>query len=112
MNCLLKKKEYNCIKWYCKNIEEMGNIYKCKYLILNNSPYYFINEISLENLLNKNNNKKFIKLLVPNERNRKKIKVSCSIHSEKDIIKKLRYGPILQIKWNLFEIEFTYYFYK
>ena len=51
MNCLLKKKEYNCIKWYCKNIEEIGNIYKCKYLILNNSPYYFINEISLENLL-------------------------------------------------------------
>jgi hypothetical protein len=114
-----KKPNYYSITWTSTNMNRFEWRYNTlfphnhpwKFIILNNSPFYFIYDISLEELVSRidTEHNKYLKTLYPKKNNSRNIIVSCSIHNEDDITDKLKYGTILKITWRNDIIEYAYY---
>ena len=114
-----KRPKYYSITWTSSNMNKFIWRYNTlfphhrpwKFIILNNSPFYFIYDISLEELVNRidTEHKKYINTLCPKKKNSRHIIISCSIHNDDDIIDKLKYGTILKITWKNDIIEYSYY---
>ena len=123
MKCICNRKKkrsnYYSITWTSSNMNQFvwryNTLYPVhrpwKYIILNNSPFYFIYDISLEELVSKidTEHTKYLNTLCLKKKNSRNIIVSCSIHNEDDIMDKLKYGTILKITWRNKIIEYTYY---
>jgi hypothetical protein len=114
-----KKPNYYSITWTSSNMNQFewrnNTLFPhhrpWKFIILNNSPFYFIYDISLEELVNRidTEHNKYLKTLYPKKNNSRNIIISCSIHNEDDIMDKLKYGTILKITWRNDIIEYAYY---
>jgi hypothetical protein len=114
-----KKPNYYSITWTSSNMNRFEWRYNTlfphhrpwKFIILNNSPFYFIYDISLEELVSRidTEHKKYLNTLYLKKNNSRNIIVSCSIHNEDDIMDKLKYGTILKITWKNDIIEYAYY---
>jgi len=114
-----KKPNYYSITWTSTNMNRFEWRYNTlfphhrpwKFIILNNSPFYFIYDISLEELVSRidTEHKKYLETLYLKKNNSRNIIVSCSIHNEDDIMDKLKYGTILKITWKNDIIEYAYY---
>ena len=114
-----KKPNYYSITWTSSNMNQFewrnNTLFPhhrpWKFIILNNSPFYFIYDISLEELVNRidTEHNKYLKTLYPKKNNSRNIIISCSIHNEDDITDKLKYGTILKITWRNDIIEYAYY---
>lgn len=81
-----------------------------KNIILKNSPYYLVKDITLDELRNTNSdiikNKNYLKSLDPTENS--EIIVSTMIPIEEDLIRRLDYGPVLIIEWESFTNKIKY----
>jgi hypothetical protein len=123
MKCICRRKKkkpnYYSIAWTSSNMYRFEWRYNIlfphhlpwKFIILNNSPFYFIYDISLYELAIRISpkHKKYLNTLYLKKNNSRNINVSCSIHNEYDIVEKLKYGSILKITWKNKIIEYVYY---
>ena len=116
MGCFTSKIYYNTIRWVEDNtiininkIDEISKNIKWNYIIFSNSPFYYLFNKTLDELIDyvdDNYKKELNKLKCYST---KEINTISLIPTIDDIKKKLKEGNVLHIKYNKTNIEYTLY---
>jgi hypothetical protein len=122
MKCLFRnnKKSVNIIRWVTTElndfkIKDISFIFKnkeWKHIIFNNSPFYFIYDTTLDELIKKvdDSHTSYLMSLSKNKYVMNKIEVTSLIHNTDDIADRLKTGQILKVVWIGKVIEYTIYY--